>query len=87
MSNIHELIRGHKQLRAVIEFALAEGWRVVRTHGGHLKFIRPGYATIYTGSTPSDHRVGRNARARLRRAKRQASELASRSSLREDGHG
>ena len=28
MANAHELARGHKRLRALIEFALAEGWHV-----------------------------------------------------------
>lgn len=72
MTNAHELARGHKRLRALIEFALGEGWHVVPTHGGHLKFTKPGCASIYTSSTASDHRAGLNARAQLRRAERQA---------------
>ena len=44
MANAHELARGHKRLRALIEFALGEGWHVVRTPGGHLKFTKPGCA-------------------------------------------
>lgn len=72
MANAHDLARGHKRLRALIDFALGEGWRVVRTHGGHLKFTKPGCASIYTSSTASDHRAGLNARAQLRRADRQA---------------
>ena len=31
MASAHELERGHKRLRALIEFALGEGWKVVRT--------------------------------------------------------
>lgn len=72
MANAHELARGHKRLRALIDFALGEGWHVVRTPGGHLKFTKPGRASIYTSSTASDHRAGLNARAQLRRAERQA---------------
>ena len=72
MANAHDLARGHKRLRALIDFALGEGWRVVRTPGGHLKFTKPGCASIYTSSTASDHRAGLNARAQLRRADRQA---------------
>ncbi len=53
MANAHELARGHKRLRALIEFALDEGWYVVRTPGGHLKFTKPGCASIYTSSTAS----------------------------------
>ena len=72
MANAHELARGHKRLRALIEFALDEGWHVVRTPGGHLKFTKPGCASIYTSSTSSDHRAEINAHAQLRRADRQA---------------
>src|SRR3546814_4641152 len=74
MASAHELARGRERLRALIEFALGEGWRVVRTSGGHLKFTKPGCASIYTSSTASDHRADRNARAQLRRADRQAQE-------------
>ncbi|HBO80926.1 TPA: type II toxin-antitoxin system HicA family toxin [Burkholderia vietnamiensis] len=72
MSGAHELSRGHKQLRGLIEFALQHGWEVVRTPGGHLKFTKPGLPPIYTGSTASDFRAERNARAQLRRAVRHA---------------
>jgi chromosome partitioning related protein ParA len=34
MANAHELARGHKRLRALIEFALGEGWHVKRTPAG-----------------------------------------------------
>ena len=70
MANAHELARGHKRLRALIEFALAEGWHVKRTPGGHLKFTKRGCAPIYTSSTASDHRASLNARAQIRRADR-----------------
>ncbi|MDI3490210.1 hypothetical protein GO613_20655 [Azoarcus communis] len=72
MTNAHDLARGHKRLRALIDFALGEGWHVVRTPGGHLKFTKPGCASVYTSSTASDHRAGLNARAQLRRSDRQA---------------
>jgi hypothetical protein len=88
MANAHELSRGHKRLRALIEFALGEGWCVVRTHGGHLRFTKPGCAVIYTSSTASDHRAGLNARAQLRRADRQAREAtASEAAQRENSRG
>ena len=80
MANAHELARSHKRLRARIDFALGEGWHVVRTPGGHLKFTKPGCAAIYTSSTASDHRASLNARAQLRRADRQAQGM-------ESGHG
>ncbi|MCI2810279.1 MULTISPECIES: type II toxin-antitoxin system HicA family toxin [Alcaligenaceae] len=70
MANVHELARGHKRLRVLIEFALSEGWHVKRTPGGHLKFTRPGFASIYTSSTASDHRAALNAKAQIRHAVR-----------------
>ena len=76
MANAHELARGHKRLRALIEFALAEGWHVKRTPGGHLKFTKRGCAPIYTSSTASDHRASLNARAQIRRADREVGEVA-----------
>lgn len=85
MARAHDLARGHKRLRALIEFALGEGWTVVRTRGGHLLFTKQGCASIYTSSTASDHRAERNVRAELRRADRQAQ--ASEATLRERGHG
>ena len=72
MASAHELARGHKRLRALIEFALSEGWKVVRTRSGHLLFTKPGCAPIYTSSTASDHRAALNARAQIRRAEREA---------------
>lgn len=72
MANAHELARGHKRLRTLIEFALSEGWHVKRTPGGHLKFTKRGCAPIYTSSTASDHRASLNARAQIRRAEREA---------------
>lgn len=72
MSHIHELTRGHQRLRPLIEFALAEGWDVRRTPGGHLKFLKPGLPVIYSSSTASDFRSGLNTRAQLRRAARQS---------------
>jgi len=65
MANAHELARGHKRLRALIEFAVGEGWHVKRTP-------KAGCAAIYTSSTASDHRAALNARAQIRRAEREA---------------
>jgi len=85
MASAHELARGHKRLRALIEFALGEGWKGVRTRGGHLLFTKLGCAPIYTSSTASDHRAERNALAQLRRADRQAQ--VAEASPQERGHG
>jgi len=86
MANAHELARGHKRLRALIEFAIGEGWHVKRTPGGHLKFTKAGYAPIYTSMTASDHRAGLNAQAQIRRADRQCCPIHE-SPLRGTGHG
>ncbi|WP_124313878.1 type II toxin-antitoxin system HicA family toxin [Pseudomonas chlororaphis] len=72
MANARDLCRGHKQLLPLIEYALREGWTVSRTPGGHMRFVKPGLPPIYTSSTVSDHRGGRNAQAMLKRAQRQA---------------
>ena len=72
MPNPHELCRGHKRLRPLIEYALRAGWQVVRTPGGHLKFTKVGLPPVFTGSTASDHRADRNARAQLRQTGRRA---------------
>jgi len=85
MASAHELARGHKRLRALIKFALGEGWKVVRTRGGHLLYTKLGCAPIYTSSTASDHRAERNALAQLRRADRQAQ--VAEASPQERGHG
>jgi hypothetical protein len=70
VASAYDLARGRQRLRALIEFALSEGWKVVRTRG-HLLFSKRGCAPIYTSSTASDHRAERNAPAQLRRADRQ----------------
>jgi hypothetical protein len=85
MASAHELARGHKRIRALIEFALGEGWHIKRAPGGHLKFTKPGCAAIYTSSTASDHRAGLNARAQLRRAGREAQTEPA--AARENGDG
>lgn len=85
MASAHELARGHKRLRVLIEFAIGEGWHVKRTPGGHLKFTKVGCAAIYTSSTASDHRATLNARAQIRRAERQAQPQAA--SIKGGGHG
>lgn len=77
MTAAHTLHRGHKRLKPLIDFAIREGWAVARTPGGHLKFTKQGLPPIYTGATAGDHRSDRNALARLRRADRIASQVAT----------
>ncbi|MFC4160753.1 type II toxin-antitoxin system HicA family toxin [Chitinimonas lacunae] len=72
MPSPRELCRGRKQLLPLVEHALARGWTVARTPGGHLRFNKPGLPPIYTSATASDHRSWRNARAQLDRAERAA---------------
>ena len=72
MANAHELARGHKRLRALIEFAVGEGWHVKLTPCGYFLFNYSGSSEIYTSSTASDHRAELNARAQIRRAEREA---------------
>jgi len=86
MANAHELARGHKRLRALIEFAIGEGWHVKRTSGGHLKFTKAGYAPIYTSTTASDHRASLSAQAQIRRADWPCRPVHE-NSLRGTGHG
>ncbi|TBU88465.1 type II toxin-antitoxin system HicA family toxin [Phytopseudomonas dryadis] len=73
MTSARDLCRGHKRLLPLVEFALREGWKVSRTAGGHLKFVKPGLPPIFTSSTASDHRSALNAQAQLRRAQRRES--------------
>jgi hypothetical protein len=77
MIPVRTLHRGHKRLKPLIDFALREGWEVIRTSGGHLKFIKHGLPPIYTSATASDHRAGRSAMAQLRRADRIAGPWAT----------
>ena len=74
MPNARDLARGHKRLLPLNEYALNTGWTVHRTAGGHLKFVKEGLPPIFTASTASDHRSGRNARAMLRRAQRHSAQ-------------
>lgn len=59
-----------QSLRLLVAFAIANGWSVSRTHGGHIKFTKQGLTPIFTSSTASDHRSELNARAQLRRVDR-----------------
>ncbi|MDF5935355.1 type II toxin-antitoxin system HicA family toxin [Pseudomonas aeruginosa] len=52
------------------QYALANGWRVGLTNGGHLRFTKAERPVIHTSSTPSDWRAVRNAVAMLARADR-----------------
>jgi hypothetical protein len=57
-----------KDLRRLAAEAQRQGWSVEKTGGGHLKWVAPSGARVYTASTPSDPRAFANVRAMLRRA-------------------
>ena len=59
-----------KWIAAVDAIAHEFGYRVAgRTKNSHLRLTRPRYPTIFTSSTPSDHRTLKNLRSQLRKAK------------------
>jgi len=51
MKNIPE------RFRALIEFAVKEGWQVRQTKNGRITLTKPGYATIYTGTAAPARRT------------------------------
>jgi hypothetical protein len=53
--------------RQVILNAKRRGWVVTPTRGGHVKLTYPSGAIMFTCSTPSDWRAGRNLDRQLRR--------------------
>lgn len=59
-----------KEIRKLIKRARKQGWTVVTTGGGHLRWSPPDPERpfVITGATPSDYRAFKNIRARLRRA-------------------
>ena len=59
-----------KRLLPLLQYAQGNGWSVVYTNGGHLRFTKPERPIIHTSSTPSDWRAVRNALALLARADR-----------------
>jgi hypothetical protein len=59
---------GNKDVQALIDAAWDAGWYVLRTEGGHIKFMSTDrVSTVYTGSSPSDYRAVKNAQAELER--------------------
>ena len=58
MTTAPALHRGHKRLKPLIDLALQEGWSVVQTTGGNLRFIKQGLPAIYTGSSESRRLAG-----------------------------
>ena len=60
----------HKAVRCFVRAALAAGWTVEWTGGGHLRFSSPERdgPVIFTAATPGDRRSHQNAVAQFRRA-------------------
>nr|CAD60666.1 hypothetical protein [Pseudomonas knackmussii B13] len=85
MASAHELARGHKRLRVLIEFAIAKAGTSNAHRVDTSSSPKAAGAAIYTSSTASDHRATLNARAQIRRAERQAQAQAA--SVKECGHG
>lgn len=57
----------NKSMRPVVKLAESLGYRVDKTNGGHLRFLKPGRRPLFTSSTPSDWRSQRNIMSELRR--------------------
>jgi len=57
-----------KDLKRLIRLAKRAGWEVLRSGGGHLKFISPTGAITFCSWSPRGHRAFADARANLRRA-------------------
>ncbi len=67
---MHSSLLTRKKHQQLVEFAIANGWTVTRTPGGHIKLTKVGLGSIFTSSTASDYLSGLNAIARARRADR-----------------
>lgn len=65
--NTAELRRLKRDIRPLAITAFEQGWTVVKTNGGHLKWTSPTGMAIFSASTPSDARAVRNIRSLLRR--------------------
>lgn len=53
--------------RQIVEHAVAAGWTLTRTRGGHLRLRSTTGAIVVFGASPSCHRSVLNLRADLRR--------------------
>jgi hypothetical protein len=56
--------------RVLGDLARQFGRSLEYTGSGHWRLVKPGYRDLFTSSTPSDHRILQNVRAKLRRAER-----------------
>lgn len=56
-----------KDLSQIQRAAQNKGWRIVKTNGGHWKWIWRTGVSFFSASTPSDHRAIKNIESRIRR--------------------
>jgi hypothetical protein len=68
MSPVNTKVKIPRELRRVHRVAVAQGWTVTLTGGGHHCWCSATGAQIFTGSTPGDQRSIKNHIAKLRRA-------------------
>ena len=54
---------GNERLLSLIEFALREGWSVMRTPSGYIRLSKAGCASIYAGAAAGNRRCGFGDRA------------------------
>lgn len=66
----------NKDLSKLFRVARSRGWTCQRTRHGHIMMRHPNGAVVFTGSTPSDARAIRNAKADIARAERRAGDTA-----------
>jgi hypothetical protein len=57
-----------RELRPTAQQARKAGWTVTHTRNGHLAWKPPTGQTVYSPSTPSDHRSVANVLGKLRRS-------------------
>jgi len=50
----------NKEIDRLMKLAVANGWTVVSSNGGHLKWIPPVGRFFFSASTPSDYRAIKN---------------------------
>lgn len=56
-------------MRQIAEKAIAQGWTVDLTNGGHLRFVSPAGSKVFAPSTPrGGRRSTANTKADLKRA-------------------
>lgn len=63
-----KLKRSLKHLDIAVNYAEANMWRIERTNGGHLRFMKEGKQPIFSSSTPSCQFAARKIVAQLTRS-------------------